>query len=1837
MIMTPVTRADMHYIKVILFVSIGLTFATETIDDNYLDKLQLRNVYPTHYTLKLIVNIRSSYPTYIGLVHINIHILSPIQVLFLNAKHLKIYNSRAMLINDQGIIAVNNSYMIQEQILAISFQEKVPPGRYILRIKFQSTSKYNFYQSNLHNKTMTIGQNRSFILTQFGKIATQLLFPCWDDPAFKATFDISVKHSKEYKALSNMPLSRRYNSYTTMTWSQFDTTPIMSIHQLVIVLTPFSKIANPRETVFTWCKSDATSTIYFAHSIVEKVLKHLFRYTNVSSETRKIDQIVISDVPYSEAHWGLLVYRESDIIYDKNKDAISVKIQVANTVATQVARQLFGGLVTPKWRIHSWISESFALLFSRYVLDQMYEDWIEIFFTVVEDLHVSLLKDNGLMPPVLSEINNNFDILSLKSTSDVYRKGSVLLRMLQHIMGEETFQKGVIKYLKEYKNGLVTTDHLWFTMQTALEATSESKVDIKKVMDTWITQKGFPLVTVKRDYVTGETIISQLPYKSFEIVPNATSSKWWIPVTWTKQSYPAFDKTIPTSWLRPEDKTISITTNPKEWIIVNVQQSGYYRVHYDRTNWEKIANYLHYNDYSNIHVLNRAQIIDDICHIFKDRQTDWALFSLVTSYLSIEIDYIVWVPMLKCLDMLSIYFPLPESKNLQMHFASYFTNILNEIGYEEDPEDPNDDDLTRKARQNLAFYACTLGNPTCISAAAEKLRKHLADPTIYKILPWWENWTFCFGLKTEDPSIWDKVYQLYEKTKNETILNFLPCSEDSNNTITLLHRIENNVLIEAKQANIFNTIIKQHISDSKIFSHITDNIMALKPESMSLNDTFDTIITNIYSEDLLNNLYFRLMAFSNDFSVYETNRDKIEWQRMKIHALKSNFDKIFYNKTKRSLHNHEKTSNMEYMKLLLNVGLIFAVFCIKNSKSCENCYSADNVLPKHYTIRLIPNMETEATSTGNLIASFEIRRDTYNFSIDLLHLSINETMTYVRGLYNDKYVPKEYHYNNMKEMLTLIFEEELLKGSYDLIMNFTGNAYSTKDKGFYTKSYISNEGQRQMVAVTQSQDFTARQTFPCWDEPTLKATFDILIMHDKKYKVLSNMPEKQTSQMQRNMSDTDIIWTEFETTPKMSTHLVAAVVFDPVHISNTFTSKTVNIWCRPTLLTHMQLQFMHDVAKNVIKYLSDYTSFCNVPMINIVLLPDSLITKTVSSWALVVYRESDFVQKNEDIPGMKKRQVADLIAEHVIRHWFGNLITPSRWTWIWLRDGFVKFFKAYILDMIFEDWRTMDLLVVKDMHSSLYNDIGYTMTPVVSNDIRFQFSFLKYTLQYTSLAISAKASALLRMLQFITTNDYFPHDVFNEGIINYVQNNAYGSIDSEQVWHSIQHPFIEEYFKSVIQNNHTDEFAKLSIYFNSTVSHKTFRIKTVMDAYMKHIRYPLVTVKRDYITGKTIITQQYFSTTNVNQKWWLPLTYATQANPDFYKTYFIWLSPEVKNINITVDPNEWIIVNLQQYGYYRVNYDETNWQKIVDYLNSDEYIKIHVLNRVQLLDDAYSLVRYQRIKGSIFMNLTKYLSREKDYVVWYTMFRIFGLLSESFLLPESKNLKLHFSKILGSRLEKLGYEENPDDDDFTKLERLNATHWACYFGNTKCKSVANAKLLNYIDDPENYNILPYWQEWTLCAGLMTANTSTWQLAKDIYFQKLLDRRYEFLACAEKPAIILKYLDIWRISKNTTRENSDFDDIINFIIKKHGHNDEILNYISNHFETLIPRLSLLGTNIISRLILNVHSIAQLNKVENLANNVLASNPHVLAELRDTMEVRKSNLEFQKFFFTSRFSS
>ncbi|OWF45520.1 Aminopeptidase N [Mizuhopecten yessoensis] len=237
-----------------------------------------------------------------------------------------------------------------------------------------------------------------------------------------------------------------------------------------------------------------------------------------------------------------------------------------------------------------------------------------------------------------SQIADLFDIIT-------YSKGASVIRMMWFFLGEETFRRGLEGYLKDQMFGNVAHDDLWRALQKQAEADGRTGFDVKTVMDTWIMQKNFPVVTVTRH--AGQLTLTQQRFLlRVDNTTNSTGYSWEIPFTYTTHQEMNFNKTSgDIDWIRVNDKEtniIDVSITPTDgWIIGNIQQYGYYRVHYDQANWEALIQQL-IDDHEKIHVVNRGALISDAWALAKANLSSMEVAWDMLIYLANETEYIPW-------------------------------------------------------------------------------------------------------------------------------------------------------------------------------------------------------------------------------------------------------------------------------------------------------------------------------------------------------------------------------------------------------------------------------------------------------------------------------------------------------------------------------------------------------------------------------------------------------------------------------------------------------------------------------------------------------------------------------------------------------------------------------------------------------------------------------------------------------------------------------------------------------------------------------------------------------------------------------------------------------------------------------------------------------------------------------------------------------------------------------------------------------------------------------------------------------------------------------------------
>ncbi|XP_071580885.1 aminopeptidase N-like [Temnothorax nylanderi] len=689
-----------------------------------------------------------------------------------------------------------------------------------------------------------------------GIIGARRTFPCWDETAFKATFSISIEHNSERKVLSNMPvLMTERRKHNTRKMTKFHKTPSIPPYYLIAIVVSNHRL-NPvknKKINFHSIRYQPQFHLKYASMIIERVTLHFESKWRRCEGLAKLNHVAIpgsSQEGMIKLHF--VFYRETLIIYEEKFDPVIRKINVARLVAHAIAHQyldnLFGFSLLSQ---PVCLREGILTLFAVDTINKIYPEFrIWDLFVVQVQQESFRLDTDSIMKPLMLEANSA--TINSPLFFSCYIKAPALLRMLQHALGYDVFWNGIKIFLNNRENkSSLNFDDLWTAMQVALNnSNSIYKFNIKDMMNTWTQLKHYPVINVTKFGLVNVKIFNN----------NALTVN--IPVTFTTQDHCNFNDTSPyitPLWLYTA--SIIHPSNVSGWIIINMQQTGYYRVNYDAVYWDRIVNYLTSDEYTKIHVLNRAQIIDDAFYFLMNDQLPLSTFLELTKYLQRETDFIAWYPMIKALEYMSGFFLFEKSADIKIHMRDILHEILINITYtEKRNEKPND--LIKCLRQEAAKWACLFGHSTCKAAAVSKLKRHLNNTE--RLLPWWKEWAYCNGL-ANNYNIRRDVFDTWMTKADNKLLEYLPCSASSYIIIDYLNIILDKLNIcdlkmpDSKRLRMhrkdlvksFFLTVAKNAKDNKVLEHILKNFDKMIRDENDVRVALVNIINNVQSKEQL--------------------------------------------------------------------------------------------------------------------------------------------------------------------------------------------------------------------------------------------------------------------------------------------------------------------------------------------------------------------------------------------------------------------------------------------------------------------------------------------------------------------------------------------------------------------------------------------------------------------------------------------------------------------------------------------------------------------------------------------------------------------------------------------------------------------------------------------------------------------------------------------------------------------------------------------------------------------------------------------------------------------------
>lgn len=497
---------------------------------------------PEHYQLSL--DLEREKRTFSGVITMNGTTVGDATTISVHAKDLTIAS-----VTVDGKEA---SFTPGEHDEVIIRHDDIANGRHIVVIAFNGVitdAMHGLYPCYYDHD----GAKKELLATQFESHHAREVFPCIDEPEAKATFDVTLTTEDSITVLGNMPIASQHTENERLV-TTFATTPRMSTYLVAWVAGELHKktaVTKSGVEVNVWATpAQKSESLDFALDIAHRTIDFFDDYFGVPYPLPKSDHVALPDFSSGAMeNWGLVTYREVALLADPATTSVSSKHYIATVVAHELSHQWFGNLVTMKWWNNLWLNESFATLMEYIAVDALHPEWnIWMDFSTSESI-MALRRDSiDGVQPVQVDVNHPDEISTLFDGAIVYAKGARLLRMLQHYVGHGAFQAGLKMYFEKHKYQNTEGDDLWRAL------TDASGKDIASFMNAWISQPGYPRVSVTQN---GSDVT--LHQSQFFVGPHQTSDRLWpIPLNSSIGGVPTLLETAETTALLNTDEPLRL-------------------------------------------------------------------------------------------------------------------------------------------------------------------------------------------------------------------------------------------------------------------------------------------------------------------------------------------------------------------------------------------------------------------------------------------------------------------------------------------------------------------------------------------------------------------------------------------------------------------------------------------------------------------------------------------------------------------------------------------------------------------------------------------------------------------------------------------------------------------------------------------------------------------------------------------------------------------------------------------------------------------------------------------------------------------------------------------------------------------------------------------------------------------------------------------------------------------------------------------------------------------------------------------------------------------------------
>lgn len=615
----------------------------------------------------------------------------------------------------------------------------------------------------------------------------------------------------------------------------------------------------------------------------------------------------------------------------------------------------------------------------------------------------------------------------------------------------------------------------------------------------------------------------------------------------------------------------------------------------------------------------------------------------------------------------------------------------------------------------------------------------------------------------------------------------------------------------------------------------------------------------------------------------------------------------------------------------------------------------DNLRPVHYDLNVYDIDILSYTFAGTVVITYQVIEPT-----DVIHLNYRGDLR-VKSI-GDKYLVKattdqaehyaeSVNYDNDNEVMSIQLSGPIVGDTVKVVIDYTAKIQDNM-AGFYRSLYKDPNGNDAVQLSTQFESTDARATFPCADEPNLKAQFDVKLIIPSEWTALSNMPEKKSESAGNGLKTVT-----FETTPLMSTYLLAWACGNFEYIER-YTDKVykngkkIPVRVYTTEGLSWQADLALESACKVLDYFSTIFDLGYVlPKLDL-LAAHEFSHNAMENWGLVTYRTTAVLFDSKTSNNIYRSKIVYVVAHELAHMWFGDLVTMDWWDELWLNEGFATWAGWYAVDHLYPEWDVFSRFVSDSMQLGLSLDSLRGSHPIEvpvrsGFDIDQIFDDISYL----------KGASTIRML-----SSQLGEETFILGVSRYLKTHAYGNATTSDLWEAL--------------------------HYVSGVDVKLF-----MENWIRKIGFPVLTVKEEQDAIK-VKQDRFLSSGSIKPEenetlWWIPLAVSSGSSPNDLTIESF--DSKVTSLSKSLIVDGFYKLNKNQVGFYRVNYDS---DKLLKFGSKSIQSKLTIRDRIGLVADATATAAAGLSSTTgVLVFLEELAKSERDYYVWLEILKAVDVIS----------------------------------------------------------------------------------------------------------------------------------------------------------------------------------------------------------------------------------------------------